>query len=131
MVLHVRSKYTAVGRKEILVFFYLYFVVELIAIFLDSSIIPTSSSVYPVSRSLLSSIKLIAGLIKEGAELTVLCGDSFGISLCGVLGFVSEWVRRIPSGRRWNFRLPLGKLPFPSIPPSPLLPSELTVSIVF
>lgn len=49
MVLHVRSKYTAVGRKEILVFFYLYFVVELIAIFLDSSIIPTSSSVYPVS----------------------------------------------------------------------------------
>ncbi|GAA6021583.1 hypothetical protein JCM11491_000265 [Sporobolomyces phaffii] len=47
MVLHVRSKYTAVGRKEILVFFYLYFAVELVAIFLDSSIIPTSSSVYP------------------------------------------------------------------------------------
>ncbi|GAA5914674.1 hypothetical protein JCM5296_001976 [Sporobolomyces johnsonii] len=47
MVLHVRSKYTAVGRKEILVFFYLYFLDELVAIFLDSSIIPTSSNVYP------------------------------------------------------------------------------------
>lgn len=47
MILHIRSKYTAVGRKEILMFFYLYAVVELLAIFLDSGIIPTSSSVYP------------------------------------------------------------------------------------
>ncbi|GAA6029157.1 hypothetical protein JCM8097_001628 [Rhodosporidiobolus ruineniae] len=47
MILHIRSKYTAVGRKEILIFFYIYFIEELIAIFLDSSIIPSSSSVYP------------------------------------------------------------------------------------
>jgi hypothetical protein len=51
MILHVRSKYTAVGRKEIALFFYLYFVVSLLSIFLDSAIIPTSSSVYPVSFS--------------------------------------------------------------------------------
>ena len=30
-------------------FFYLYFVIELLAIFLDSGIIPTASNVYPVS----------------------------------------------------------------------------------
>ncbi|EJD04526.1 uncharacterized protein FOMMEDRAFT_155672 [Fomitiporia mediterranea MF3/22] len=75
MILHIRSKYTAVGelsfvkharpegprtlrtalygawcpsgQEEILMFFYLYAVVELLAIFLDSGIIPTSSSVYP------------------------------------------------------------------------------------
>lgn len=48
MILHIRSKYTAVGRKEILVFFYMYFLEELLAIFLDSAIIPPSSDVYAV-----------------------------------------------------------------------------------
>ncbi|ADV25075.1 chitin synthase export chaperone [Cryptococcus gattii E566] len=47
MLLHVRSKYTAVGRKEIMLFFYMYMWVELFAIFLDSSIIPTANKVYP------------------------------------------------------------------------------------
>ncbi|KAG0663541.1 Chitin synthase, class 7 [Rhodotorula mucilaginosa] len=47
MILHIRSKYTAVGRKEILIFFYMYFGEEILAIFLDSAIIPTSSPVYP------------------------------------------------------------------------------------
>ena len=48
MVYHVRSKYTAVGRKEIVMFFYIYMVIELLAIFLDSGIIPTAHAVYPV-----------------------------------------------------------------------------------
>jgi len=47
MILHIRSKYTAVGRKEIVLFFYIYAVTELLAIFLDSAVIPTSSGVYP------------------------------------------------------------------------------------
>ncbi|GAA6046989.1 hypothetical protein JCM3770_003466 [Rhodotorula araucariae] len=46
MILHIRSKYTAVGRKEILVFFWMYFLEEILAIFLDSAIIPPSSDVY-------------------------------------------------------------------------------------
>jgi len=49
MLFHVRSKYTAVGRKEIVLFFYMYMFVELLAIFLDSTIIPTANAVYPVS----------------------------------------------------------------------------------
>ncbi|PWN92387.1 hypothetical protein FA10DRAFT_250697 [Acaromyces ingoldii] len=48
MVYHVRSKYTAVGRKEIVLFFYLYALSEIIAIFLDSAIIPTYSPAYPI-----------------------------------------------------------------------------------
>ncbi|KAK1926070.1 chitin synthase III catalytic subunit-domain-containing protein [Papiliotrema laurentii] len=47
MLYHVRSKYTAVGRKEIVLFFYMYMFVELLAIFLDSAIIPTANKVYP------------------------------------------------------------------------------------
>ncbi|CAK5269869.1 unnamed protein product [Mycena citricolor] len=47
MILHIRSKYTAVGRKEIVTFFYMYAIIELLAIFLDSGIIPTSNAVYP------------------------------------------------------------------------------------
>lgn len=37
------------GRKEILLFFYIYFLISLLAIFLDSAIIPTANVVYPVS----------------------------------------------------------------------------------
>lgn len=47
MILHIRSKYTAVGRKEIVMFFWMYLVIELLAMFLDSGIIPASSVVYP------------------------------------------------------------------------------------
>ncbi|CAD6572105.1 MAG: Chitin synthase, class 7 [Tremellales sp. Tagirdzhanova-0007] len=47
MLFHVRSKYTAVGRKEIVLFFYMFMFVELLAIFLDSAIIPTANAVYP------------------------------------------------------------------------------------
>ena len=47
MVFHVRSKYTAVGRKEILHFFYLYMSLTIISLILDSGVIPFSSSVYP------------------------------------------------------------------------------------
>ncbi|KAF8499033.1 chitin synthase export chaperone [Russula emetica] len=47
MIYHIRSKYTAVGRKEIVMFFYLYAIIELIAFFLDSNLIPTANSSYP------------------------------------------------------------------------------------
>jgi len=47
MIWHIRSKYTAVGRKEIVMFFWLYALIELLAIFLDSGIIPTANSSYP------------------------------------------------------------------------------------
>ncbi|EOR00099.1 hypothetical protein E3P92_01589 [Wallemia ichthyophaga] len=47
MLYHIRTKYTAIGRKEITLFFYLYGVCELIALFLDSSIIPTYHEAYP------------------------------------------------------------------------------------
>ncbi|MBW0510438.1 hypothetical protein O181_050153 [Austropuccinia psidii MF-1] len=47
MILHIKSKYTAVGRKEIVHFFYFYAIVTVISFFLDGGIIPTSSKAYP------------------------------------------------------------------------------------
>ncbi|KAF8798213.1 hypothetical protein BYT27DRAFT_7343552 [Phlegmacium glaucopus] len=47
MILHIRSKYTAVGRKEIVMFFWLYAAISLLAMFLDSGVIPTANVSYP------------------------------------------------------------------------------------
>ena len=47
MLYHIKSKYTAVGRKEIVIFFYLYMVDTILALLLVSNIIPTSLNVYP------------------------------------------------------------------------------------
>ncbi|CAG8590253.1 7693_t:CDS:2 [Funneliformis caledonium] len=47
MIYHIKSKYTAVGRKEIVMFFYLYMMVTFLELLLVSGIIPTASKVYP------------------------------------------------------------------------------------
>ncbi|OZJ04051.1 hypothetical protein BZG36_03567 [Bifiguratus adelaidae] len=47
MIYHIKSKYTAVGRKEIVMFFYLYMVTTFLELLLVSGIIPTASVVYP------------------------------------------------------------------------------------
>ncbi|KAG0199639.1 Chitin synthase, class 7 [Mortierella sp. GBA30] len=47
MIYHIRSKYTAVGRKEIIMFFYLYMLVTIMDLLLISGIIPTASYLYP------------------------------------------------------------------------------------
>lgn len=51
MILHIRSKYTAVGRKEIVMFFWMYAAISLLAMLLDSGVIPTANVAYPVCNS--------------------------------------------------------------------------------
>jgi len=46
MVLHVRSKFTAVGRKEITFFFYLFMALTLLSLCLDSGVIPIGHASY-------------------------------------------------------------------------------------
>ncbi|CAG8455525.1 10513_t:CDS:2 [Paraglomus brasilianum] len=46
MIIHIKSKYTAVGRKEIVMFFYSYMLLTFLELLLVSGIIPTSSNVY-------------------------------------------------------------------------------------
>lgn len=47
MILHVRSKFTAVGRKEITSFFYLYMLLTFASLILDSGVIPPGNNAYP------------------------------------------------------------------------------------
>ncbi|KAI9471932.1 MAG: chitin synthase III catalytic subunit [Benjaminiella poitrasii] len=47
MIYHIRSKYTAVGRQEIVMFFYMYMLTTLLEMLLVTGIIPTSSPAYP------------------------------------------------------------------------------------
>ena len=46
IIWHVRIKYTAVGRQEILFLFWLYGISEVLVLFLDSAVIPTYSGAY-------------------------------------------------------------------------------------
>ncbi|KAK9463863.1 chitin synthase III catalytic subunit [Lipomyces oligophaga] len=47
IVLSVRSKYTAVGRKEILDFFYLYGLLTIASLLVDSGVVPPATKPYP------------------------------------------------------------------------------------
>ncbi|ETI21232.1 hypothetical protein G647_07577 [Cladophialophora carrionii CBS 160.54] len=48
MIFHVRSKFTAVGRKEILTFFYIYTLLTVISLVLDAGVLQaTTTSAYP------------------------------------------------------------------------------------
>lgn len=47
MIFHVRSKYTAVGRKEIITFFYLYMALTVTSLVLDSGVVPLASFAFP------------------------------------------------------------------------------------
>ena len=100
MLFHVRSKYTAVGRKEIVLFFYIYMFVELLAIFLDSAIIPTSNSVYPVSLLHRSSAKTQSSVVHSG-----LCRSSWRV----VLVHPHQWLRRLPIPRGRHTDVTLGE----------------------
>ena len=100
MVLHIRSKYTAVGRKEIVTFFYLYAVVELLSLFLDSSIIPASSNVYPVSHYI--PLHFLVAVLMLPLRCTVVRRHSHWIHLRRLLVSARQWIRRIPIRGGWN-----------------------------
>ncbi|KAF2809027.1 chitin synthase export chaperone [Mytilinidion resinicola] len=47
MIIHVRSKFTAVGRKEITSFFYIYMILTIFSLILDAGVVPPGSGTYP------------------------------------------------------------------------------------
>ncbi|KAI7616008.1 chitin synthase export chaperone [Hortaea werneckii] len=46
MIIHVRSKFTAVGRKEIATFFYLYGLLTICSLLIDCGVVPPASGAY-------------------------------------------------------------------------------------
>ncbi|PSN66007.1 hypothetical protein BS50DRAFT_495880 [Corynespora cassiicola Philippines] len=47
MIIHVRSKFTAVGRKEITSFFYIYLLLTIVSLILDAGVAAPGSAPYP------------------------------------------------------------------------------------
>lgn len=47
MIIHVRSKFTAVGRKEITSFFYVYLLLTVVSLVLDAGVAAPGSAAYP------------------------------------------------------------------------------------
>ena len=72
MILHVRSKFTAVGRKEITTFFYIYLILTVFSLILDAGVVPPGGGSLPYFAA--AQIGLVSALC---------------ISLCinGFLGF--------------------------------------------
>ena len=84
MIFHVRSKFTAVGRKEILTFFYFYSLLTIVSLVLDAGVLQaTNQSAYPwfvaVQNGLVSALctsLLINGFVgfqlyEDGTTLSI------------------------------------------------------------
>ncbi|KAK5129812.1 Chitin synthase, class 7 [Meristemomyces frigidus] len=88
MIIHVRSKFTAVGRKEVTTFFYAYALLTIISLILDCGVVPTRSRAY----AYFAAVQL--GLVSA----TTLC-----LMINGFVGFqlyedgttLSVWLLRI------------------------------------
>lgn len=84
MILHIRSKFTAVGRKEILTFFYIYLLLTCVSLVLDAGVLEaTQSGAFPyfvaaqngLTSALVTSL-LINGFVgfqlyEDGTRLSV------------------------------------------------------------
>jgi len=88
MIYHIRSKYTAVGRKEIVMFFYMYALAEILAFFLDSGIIPTANASYPWFAA------VYAGLV-AATYCCLLINGFFGFQFAEDGTPLSLWLLRI------------------------------------
>jgi len=101
MIIHVRSKFTAVGRKEILSFFYIYMALTGISLVLDAGVIPSGNPAFPYFvaaqnglTSALCTCLLINGFVgfqlyEDGTTLSVWLLRFFSATMFIVSGAVS------------------------------------------
>ncbi|KAJ2226390.1 Chitin synthase, class 7 [Coemansia sp. RSA 1722] len=101
MIFHVRSKYTAVGRKEMVMFFYLYFLMIVLDFLTISGIIPISSVVYPYfvaaylgATSAMCWCLMLNGFIgyqwtEDGTALTLWTFRLSSLLIFGLMFFIS------------------------------------------
>lgn len=97
MIYHVKTKYTAVGRKEMVYFFYFYLADLCLGLLLVSNIIPMASGSYVAFTA------IHAGLV---------AGTFWMLLMNGFVGFQwaedgtpkSLWVRYALSLKKINFR---------------------------
>ncbi|KAI3337558.1 chitin synthase export chaperone [Xylariaceae sp. AK1471] len=94
MILHIRGKFTAVGRKEILSFFYLFLALTVISLLVDAGVVPVGSGPYPYFVAVQNgfSSALVTCLLINGFVGFQLYEDGTPLSL---------WMLRLSSLAAW------------------------------
>ncbi|KAJ5331385.1 Chitin synthase export chaperone [Penicillium atrosanguineum] len=109
MILHIRSKFTAVGRKEIITVFYIYLALTICSLIIDAGVVPPKSGPFPyfvaVQSGLVSSLcacLLVNGFVgfqlyEDGTALSV-----WLIRISSVAMFVMTFVISLLTFRSWG-----------------------------
>ncbi|MBE3048451.1 hypothetical protein IMZ48_39300, partial [Candidatus Bathyarchaeota archaeon] len=108
MILHVRGKFTAVGRKEITTFFYLYMLLTFVSLVVDAGVVPQGSKPAPyfiaIQNGLSSAVVtclLINGFVgfqlyEDGTPLSV-----WLIRITSLVAFAVSFVISIATFNSW------------------------------
>ncbi|KAK0704339.1 chitin synthase III catalytic subunit [Lasiosphaeris hirsuta] len=108
MILHVRGKFTAVGRKEITTFFYIYMLLTFLSLCIDAGVIPPRSTPYPyfvaIQGGLTSSLVtclLINGFVgfqlyEDGTPLSL-----WMLRLCSLAAFIISFLVSLATFMSW------------------------------
>ncbi|KAL4915135.1 chitin synthase export chaperone [Aspergillus aurantiobrunneus] len=101
MILHIRSKFTAVGRKEIITFFYIYMALTVCSLVIDAGVVPPRSGPFPwfvaVQNGLASALctsLLVNGFVgfqlyEDGTALSVWLLRSTSTIMFGICFLIS------------------------------------------
>ncbi|KAL1302332.1 hypothetical protein AAFC00_002742 [Neodothiora populina] len=109
MIIHVRGKFTAVGRKEITTFFYFYFLLTIASLLLDCGVVPPGSGAYPyfvaIQNGLTSAMcicLMINGFVgfqlyEDGTTLSV-----WLLRVCTAIMFVITFLVSLATFKSWG-----------------------------
>ncbi|KAJ1337532.1 Chitin synthase export chaperone [Microdochium nivale] len=99
MILHIRGKFTAVGRKEILAVFYIYMLLSFFSLLVDAGVVPPGNDAYPYFVSVqngftsaLVTCLLINGFVgfqlyEDGTPLSV-----WMLRFCSAVAFIISFL---------------------------------------
>ncbi|KAH8899012.1 chitin synthase export chaperone [Thozetella sp. PMI_491] len=108
MILHIRGKFTAVGRKEISSFFYLYMLLSFISLCVDAGVVPPGSAPYPYFVAVQSGLTsaMVTCLLINGFVGFQLYEDGTPLSLwmmrvCSIVAFVISFLVSLATFKTW------------------------------
>ncbi|KAG9548341.1 chitin synthase export chaperone, partial [Aureobasidium melanogenum] len=90
MIVHVRSKFTAVGRKEIISFFWGYFLLTIVSLLVDCGVVPPGSGAYPWFVAVQNGLS-------SATCVSLMIAGFVGFQLYEDGTFLSVWLLRICS----------------------------------
>ena len=108
MILHVRGKFTAVGRREILSFFYIYMLLTFVSLIVDAGVVPPVSGPYPYFVSVQNGLAsaLVTSLLINGFVGFQLYEDGTPLSVwmlrvCSLVAFAISFLVSLATFMGW------------------------------